>query len=174
MENISRRIFGTTLGSLLTVMTGAKVFGATKPKPHPKKKPGKPVHKVTPTPKPTQTASATQTATGAGTPIKFNDQPVTLQQIPVGQSLAASYTDPQNLSAKNIVLHRTSSTTVVAFSAICTHRGCTVEVNAPTSFDCPCHGSSYDSQTGSVINGPATRALVALSVKVENGALVIA
>ena len=173
MENISRRIFGTTLGSLLTVVTGSKVFGATKPKPHPKKKPVKGVHKMTPTPKP-PTPSSSGTPTPTGTPIKLNNQPLTLEQIPVGQSLVANYTDPKNQNAEEIVVHRTSSTTVVAFSAICTHRGCIVEANAPKSFDCPCHGSSFDSTTGGVINGPATRPLAPLSVKVENGNLVIA
>ena len=185
MEHISRRIFGTTLGSLLMVMTGSKVFGATKPKPHPKKKPVKGVHKMTPTPKPpTPSSSGTPTPTGTptpsgtptptGTPIKLNNQPLSLEQIPVGQSLVANYTDPKNQNAEEIVVHRTSSTTVVAFSAICTHRGCIVEANAPKSFDCPCHGSSFDSTTGGVINGPATRPLAPLSVKVENGNLVIA
>ena len=128
---------------------------------------------MTPTPNPS-TPSSSGAATPTGTAIKLNDQPLTLEQIPVGQSLIASYTDPKKQGTEEIVVHRTSSTDVLAFSAVCTHRGCIVEAGASKSFDCPCHGSSFDSTTGAVINGPATRPLAPVSVKVENGNLVIA
>ena len=42
-----------------------------------------------------------------------------------------------------------------AFSAICTHQGCTV--NPPSStgkIDCPCHGAQFDGN-GAVLRGPA-------------------
>lgn len=44
-----------------------------------------------------------------------------------------------------------------ALSPICTHRGCTVEVQG-ARIVCPCHGSTYDRQ-GRVLQGPAERAL---------------
>ena len=44
-------------------------------------------------------------------------------------------------------------------SAVCPHLGCHVQWNgAERSWDCPCHGSRYDS-AGAVLNGPATREL---------------
>jgi cytochrome b6-f complex iron-sulfur subunit len=39
----------------------------------------------------------------------------------------------------------------------CTHLGCQV-TPGPNGFTCPCHGSHFDLQ-GSVVNGPATKAL---------------
>jgi Rieske Fe-S protein len=44
-----------------------------------------------------------------------------------------------------------------AVSPICTHRGCTVDVNGPRLV-CPCHGSTYD-RDGGVLKGPAQRPL---------------
>jgi Rieske Fe-S protein len=44
-----------------------------------------------------------------------------------------------------------------AVSPICTHRGCTVDVNGPRLV-CPCHGSTYD-RVGNVLKGPAQRSL---------------
>jgi Rieske Fe-S protein len=42
-----------------------------------------------------------------------------------------------------------------AFSAICTHMGCTVGTVANGLIMCPCHGSEYSITDGSVKRGPA-------------------
>jgi len=48
---------------------------------------------------------------------------------------------------------------IVAISLVCTHLGCTVEENEDgEGFICPCHGSRY-SQSGVVLDGPATKTL---------------
>lgn len=44
-----------------------------------------------------------------------------------------------------------------ALSPICTHLGCTVEMNGERLV-CPCHGSTYDRE-GTVLQGPAERPL---------------
>jgi Rieske Fe-S protein len=57
--------------------------------------------------------------------------------------------------------------TFTALSAICTHQGCTVSFDSSTKgFECPCHGSRYDS-TGKVVNGPATSPLPPIAVTVD-------
>lgn len=56
-----------------------------------------------------------------------------------------------------------------AFSAICTHQGCTIgppTANGTTT--CPCHGSEFDGN-GDVIIGPATAPLPHFAVHVCEG-----
>jgi rieske iron-sulfur protein len=66
---------------------------------------------------------------------------------------------------------------LVAFSAICTHLGCTVlaKLNAQGDIACPCHGSVYDPRQGAkVIAGPAPRPLPSLPIRVDPGGAIVA
>jgi rieske iron-sulfur protein len=68
---------------------------------------------------------------------------------------------------------------IVAYSAICTHAGCTVtgwvEDHGTQVMKCPCHNSEYDPRKGAtVVFGPAPRHLAVLPVKIADGALVAA
>ena len=56
-------------------------------------------------------------------------------------------------------------------SPICTHRGCTVNVEGP-ALVCPCHGSRYDRE-GRVLRGPAERPLGRFDVVLAEGVLEI-
>jgi rieske iron-sulfur protein len=64
---------------------------------------------------------------------------------------------------------------IVAYSAICTHLGCTVRFSeepmdqAPfPHIHCPCHGAMFDPQRGGVVlGGPPPRALPQLPVKLN-------
>jgi Rieske Fe-S protein len=86
----------------------------------------------------------------------------TVSAIPVGSSTTA------NLGTMPIILEQPTAGTIVGFSAICTHMGCTVAANESGSeFDCPCHGSKYDAKTGAVINGPAQRPLAKLKITLQ-------
>lgn len=58
-----------------------------------------------------------------------------------------------------------------AFSAICTHAGCPVSSVEGGTINCPCHGSKFSIQDGSVAGGPAPRSLEEKTVTVENGTL---
>ncbi|MFN2518762.1 MAG: Rieske (2Fe-2S) protein [Jatrophihabitantaceae bacterium] len=75
------------------------------------------------------------------------------------------------LGTPPIVLTRTSTDEVHAFSAVCTHQGCTVDKVAGGSIDCPCHGSRFDASTGAVVSGPASRALPSIPVVVRAGSV---
>ncbi len=60
----------------------------------------------------------------------------------------------------------------VAYSAVCTHQGCTVAYKGG-QLACPCHGSVYDPANGAkVVAGPAPSPLPEIPVKVEGGEVV--
>jgi Rieske Fe-S protein len=69
----------------------------------------------------------------------------------------------------DVVLSRTVDGELHAFSAVCTHQGCTVGTVADGTIDCPCHGSRFDALTGAVRNGPAARPLAPVMVVVLGG-----
>jgi Rieske Fe-S protein len=54
-----------------------------------------------------------------------------------------------------------------AFSAVCTHQGCTVDEVANGTINCPCHGSKFKIADGSVADGPASKPLPAEQVTVS-------
>jgi nitrite reductase/ring-hydroxylating ferredoxin subunit len=60
----------------------------------------------------------------------------------------------------------------VAYSAVCTHQGCTVAYKGG-QLACPCHGSVFDPANGAeVVAGPAPSPLPEIPVKVEGGEVV--
>lgn len=91
---------------------------------------------------------------------------VALSSIPVGGAVSAQ------LGSTPIVVSQPSAGTVVAFSAVCTHAGCTVAPQGQ-EFDCPCHGSRFDGKTGDVIQGPASTPLTKLTTTVSAGKVTV-
>lgn len=58
---------------------------------------------------------------------------------------------------------------VIAFSSICPHLGCSVDyLPDADKFNCPCHGSAF-TRDGQVSSGPSPRALDPLEARIENG-----
>jgi glycine/D-amino acid oxidase-like deaminating enzyme/nitrite reductase/ring-hydroxylating ferredoxin subunit len=63
------------------------------------------------------------------------------------------------VGGKKVAAYRDGSGAVHALDPVCTHLGCLVQFNdAEKSWDCPCHGSRFDTR-GEVINGPAVKPL---------------
>jgi nitrite reductase/ring-hydroxylating ferredoxin subunit/uncharacterized membrane protein YphA (DoxX/SURF4 family) len=65
---------------------------------------------------------------------------------------------------------------VFAYSAICTHQGCTVNFNSDNShFQCPCHGAEFDPANGAkVLAGPAPSPLTKIKISVQGNNIFLA
>jgi len=96
-------------------------------------------------------------------------QIVKLANLPVGSTFNFTHSS-QGIPA---VLFRTK-TGVFAYSAICTHEGCTVSYKSSSKhLVCPCHGASFDpAQSGAVVSGPTRTPLSKVKVAVQ-GAWVV-
>jgi Rieske Fe-S protein len=73
------------------------------------------------------------------------------------------------LAGDKIVLTSGSDGAVHAFSAVCTHQGCTVSSVSRGQISCPCHGSRFDARTGAVVAGPAPAPLASIPITVRDG-----
>ncbi len=76
------------------------------------------------------------------------------------------------LTDKKIVITQPQSGTFHAFSAVCTHAGCTVGSVSGGTINCPCHGSRFNITNGAVVNGPAASPLPPVSIKVQGTSIV--
>jgi Rieske Fe-S protein len=116
-------------------------------------------------------------ATGGrtGQPVKIADVSPgdAVQVFPNGKS-----DNPNNLVELVRLGDADAIESFAAYSAICTHLGCTV--NAKLEGDghimCPCHGSVFDPANGAaVVNGPAGRPLPSLPIRLDaDGTLAVA
>jgi rieske iron-sulfur protein len=82
--------------------------------------------------------------------------------------------DPATLEEE---VKNASADGIVAYSAVCTHQGCPVNMYKKDigALFCSCHGSAFDPKAGAkVVGGPAPRRLAMLPIKVEDGAVVVA
>ncbi|HEX9104147.1 MAG TPA: Rieske (2Fe-2S) protein, partial [Polyangia bacterium] len=74
-----------------------------------------------------------------------------------------------------IAVLRTADTMATALSAVCTHQGCTLEVQSSGTAPlyCACHGSEF-AESGVVIRGPARTSLRVYQATVDaNGVTVV-
>ncbi|GAA3238665.1 Rieske (2Fe-2S) protein [Nonomuraea helvata] len=75
---------------------------------------------------------------------------------------------------QKIVVTQPTSGEFKAFSAVCTHNGCTVGNVSDGVIVCPCHGSKFAIADGSVKHGPADKPLPAQQIKVEGDQITLA
>jgi Rieske Fe-S protein len=87
--------------------------------------------------------------------------------VPVGSGKLV-----ETSAGEPVVVVQPEQGTVKAFSAVCTHQGCTVAVNG-NELDCPCHGSRFAAASGEVLQGPAQKPLPEVLVKVQGADVVL-
>ncbi|MGH3270928.1 MAG: Rieske 2Fe-2S domain-containing protein [Trebonia sp.] len=117
----------------------------------------------------TPAAGGTATSAGGSTPAT-GESAATGSALAAG-ALAATAQVPDGggkiIDGKNIVITQPESGSFKAFSAICTHEGCIVNNVSNGTINCPCHGSKFSIENGSVVHGPAPSPLAAIAIKVE-------
>jgi Rieske Fe-S protein len=113
-------------------------------------------------------ASESTEATGAnGGVAQVGRGEAIAQESDVAKDSAVEFTDEE--SGQQAVLVHLDNGDFAGYSAICTHRGCTVGYS-DGNLVCPCHGSVFDpTNGGAVVNGPATQPLPEIPVEVRDG-----
>lgn len=90
--------------------------------------------------------------------------------LPVGAARAVE------VQGRTLMLHRVDETTVTAYTNVCTHQGCLLQVvdreDGP-AYACPCHGSHFDVRTGEPFGGPARQALMDYEAAVAGEDIVV-
>ena len=89
----------------------------------------------------------------------------TTDEVPVGGGTV--------FQKEKVVVTQPTEGDFKAFTAVCTHQGCTVGSVEGDTIQCNCHGSQYDSADGKVRKGPATKALAPKKVTVEGNEIVV-
>ncbi|MFJ8666998.1 Rieske (2Fe-2S) protein [Streptomyces sp. NPDC093600] len=120
------------------------------------------------TPGPTVSPTAGTTGPATTAPAVSPPAGATLartSEIPVGGGTV--------FKEEKVVVTQPTQGDFKAFSAVCTHQGCTVSKVENGTIDCACHGSKFRIADGSVAAGPARRPLPAERISVSGDAITL-
>ncbi|MCW2754627.1 MAG: putative iron sulfur protein [Marmoricola sp.] len=112
---------------------------------------------------PPATANSPVAGSSGSTPQGSGGSGITTTEIPVGGGTI--------FPDQNVVVTQPTAGHFKAFSATCTHQGCTVAKVAAGTIDCPCHFSRYSITDGAVVSGPAPSPLPQKTVTVTGTTL---
>lgn len=112
---------------------------------------------------PAETATAAKT-TGETTAAAA-EVTAKVADVPVGGGLI--------LKDAAVVITQPAAGQFHAFSAVCSHKQCTVNKIADGTVDCPCHNSRFSITDGSVVAGPAEEPLAVKTVTVAGDVLTV-
>jgi nitrite reductase/ring-hydroxylating ferredoxin subunit len=114
-------------------------------------------------------ATLAAAATAAPTPTPSNsasgEELLKTARVPVGGGIKV------NSKRGEIMVVQPTAGSFAAFSVICNHGGCAVSRATATAIICTCHGSEFSTANGSVIQVPATKALMQYNIVERNGAI---
>ncbi|MCK0116587.1 nitrite reductase/ring-hydroxylating ferredoxin subunit [Isoptericola sp. CG 20/1183] len=91
---------------------------------------------------------------------------VALEDVPVGGAVSAE------VAGVPVLVTRPAEDEVHAFSAVCTHQGCTVTPGDGV-LECPCHRSVFSLTDASVQSGPAPEPLGEIAVEISGADVVV-
>ncbi|WP_327007407.1 Rieske (2Fe-2S) protein [Dactylosporangium sp. NBC_01737] len=152
MSNTTRRTLLTGAGAvgLTAALAGCAAYGDT--------------GTDTAAPAPADTGAGATGATGdGGAPAGGGGGFAKTSDIPVGGG--------KIFEDQKIVVTQPTAGQFKCFTAVCTHAGCVVGDVSGGTINCPCHGSKFKVADGSVANGPASKALKAVAIKVNGDAI---
>jgi len=106
--------------------------------------------------------SATNSSTTPTSPTTSASSPAgggltTKADIPVGGGVI--------FADDGVVITQPEAGTFHGFTIVCTHQGCTVN-SVTDTINCPCHGSKYSLEDGSVVAGPAPSPLTVVDLTI--------
>jgi Rieske Fe-S protein len=111
-------------------------------------------------------SSAASSGAGSGASSGGSSALGAASEVPVGGG--------KIFTSAQVVVTQPSAGEYKAFSAVCTHAQCFVDQVADGTIDCPCHGSKFSAEDGSVIDGPASRPLPSKQISVRSGQISLA
>ncbi|UYQ61352.1 Rieske (2Fe-2S) protein [Streptomyces peucetius] len=98
-----------------------------------------------------------------GTPSPADEELTSTGEIPVGGGRV--------FADRKVVVTQPEAGDFKAFSAVCTHQGCTVANVSDGTINCLCHSSKFQIDDGSVASGPATKPLPAQPITVSGDSI---
>ena len=125
-------------------------------------------------------SSAPATSAPASSPAPSSPSPSepapSSAEVPEGPSVATSEVPVGGgviLKDADYVITQPTAGEFKAFSKICTHQGCPVGSVSDGTINCPCHGSKFSIEDGSVVNPPASKPLAEAEVTVSGDRIVV-
>jgi Rieske Fe-S protein len=112
-----------------------------------------------------EASNASDTGSGGGATKGASGDVLTgTADVPVGGG--------EILDAQKVVVTQPSKGEFKAFSAVCTHQQCLVAQITDGKIVCPCHGSQFSVEDGSVVGGPAPSPLPKVAIDVKGDRVV--
>ena len=129
-----------------------------------------------PTSGPAPSTPATSAPASSSPPADASPTPSRAPRVPSGPSVATSEVPVGGgviMDDANYVITQPTRGEFKAFTKTCTHMQCSVGSVADGTINCPCHGSKFSIEDGSVVNPPAGSPLEEFDVTVAGGRVVV-
>lgn len=145
----SRRAVLAGVAGAAALLAGCQTYGqSTAPEPLPVEAAPGTTGPAEPAPGTTGPGDPAPAGPGTSGPAKPAGKPlVETAKVPVGGGVI--------LEGERLVVTQPQAGVFKAFSAVCTHQGCTVTGVSNGIIECGCHGSRFRATDGSVAGGPA-------------------